>query len=462
MHDVRYVYTDPENELRFGSRPQTWKVAIKQPLRFIFHKVVFDPASLLTNGFSRNNLCVIGAVLICLYKKLGDQQLGACTQTRFAAELQAIRTTNLYRHGVQGLALEAIPKLEALNSSPIPDTLKRIFPQLAFFEGISINVFQIRETDGHFSIFPMSLSQHSRNSARFQIDLLAVTAGILEPRAPTPGNHVLAVPFMRTLVSRCTNKISNKAKYMHLCRSCMTLHRDTNALQRHELTCARDSRRGSAQPRKISRNILIHRPTVLDKFTNKMVTNTLTWKRSDNYRLIKPLVTIYGDLESYTTPTQKQTNNDIFGTTPSRAVQKQSVMSYAYTFKSLYPQIHLPPELSRPRLRFCSQTSESSDRDLFLSFFISLRNDLVRHAKWLRQLLSRDAPPPPPSQRTPQMRDYFKSVTNCQVKVLFSKKYFFSCTRYYITLCQSISLSVTLFFFYTLSFSCHPCPPTRD
>ena len=410
IHDIRFVYSDAENALRFGAH--TSKIALKPRIKAIFNRTVFDPAAYLANGYSQNNHCIPGSILICLYKRLGQKLLRNSTQARFAEELRTINTTNLYKMGKQGLALSDMPKIEALNS-PIPDSLRSIFPQLGYFSGLSLNMYQIKVTDGVYGIFPVSLSQHCRSSDRFQVDLLMVTPSLLPDNASVPSNHVFAIPFMPTLVVRCSNKVSNKSKYTNLCRSCVSLHRNTQALTEHYLTCAKDSRRGSAQPRKRSRNIYIHRPTVFNKFFNREEVNGLFWKRSDNSKLIKPLIHIYADIECFCTTPQQ--NNDMFERVPSKAVQQQTIMSYAYCIKCLYPKIALPEVLTAPRMRFCSQTTDSSDKDLFLSFFLNLRNDLVTHAKWIRELLSHDRPPPPPSQRSPQMRAYFLSITHCQV-----------------------------------------------
>lgn len=401
----------------FGANPSRQKILLRPEVKTFFNKLVYDPADYLINGFSQNNHCVPGSILLCLYAKLKTGRLRYCTRQRFAEEMHTINTKDLFCFGKQGLLLSDLPKLESLNT-PIPNALRLLFPQLAYFSGFALNVFQIKSTDGHFGIFPISLSPHVRNHDRFQIDLLQLTPALIPNEDTLPNNHVLVIPFMNTLVARCSTKLSNKSKYHSLCRSCITLHRNPQILIQHEETCPKDARRGCSQPRKRSRNVLIHRPTILNKYTNKIETNGLYWKRSDNSKLIKPLAEIYSDLEAFSAP-PPLSSDDMFEKVPSRAVLKQDIMSYCYTFKCIYPEIELPAALKAPRLCFTSHND--SGKELFISYFLNLRNDLVRLASWIRDLLSNDRPPPPPNQRSTQMRMYFNNVTHCQVIVWYQE-----------------------------------------
>ena len=90
-------------------------------------------------------------------------------------------------------------------------------------------------------------------------------------------------------------------------------------------------------------------------------------------------------------------------------------MSYQYVFKSMYPSIALPPELALPRVKFCPHKPGATERDLFISYFLSLRDDLQKHANFLQSILRKDVPPPPQSQRSVHELAQMLASTNCEI-----------------------------------------------
>lgn len=389
----------------------------------MFKKVVFDPTKYLFPGFAKQNLCIPAAILMHFYKRT-SRSLNKSSLSVFSNELNKINFNKLLSLGKVGLSFSDLPKLEQLNS-PIPEDLVSIFPPLSFFKGIALNLYQVRGTPStQFDLFPLSISVHSRDSGYFQCDLIQVTATIVVPGKIVPSNHVLAVPRLATLVTKYSSRDQNRSHYSYVCRSCLAVFSATHSLHLHLTTCPRDSRRGSMAPRRRSRNVYMHRTKFLNKFTGQLQTNGLHWRRSHNFKMIKPVLIGFGDCECYSIPVHADTatansvtattsrDHSIFDKTPKSAIMKQKPMSFAYVLKSLYDSIPLPESMSLPRVRFCTEKEDSS---LFIQFFLLIRNDLVKYNKLIADVLSRTVPPLPLHQRTPQMKAYFDSIKSCQL-----------------------------------------------
>ena len=326
--------------------------------------------------------------------------------------IAALSFSGLYHVAKVGMAYKDFAKLESLNSKPIPNSLLQFYPALAFFEGISINLYKLRHENGSFRLFPLGVSQYSRSSTFFQCDLLLCTSDMLATNAKFPENHVLAVPYLMTLIQKFSKSRGNFKG--GICRSCLCCFRSTQALEAHFNVCSIDCRRGSSAARTRSRNMYIHRPLKFNSFTNRVEPNGLQWRRSSNFKMLKPLVLGFFDIESYNIPLSAATGS-IYEKIPSGAIATQSIMSYQYVFRSMYPEIPISQSLAAPRIRFSPQTQESGDKELFIALFLSLRGDLFEHSRHLHNVLSRDVPPPRQNQRDPNLLKYIASIMGCDI-----------------------------------------------
>ena len=123
--------------------------------------------------------------------------------------------------GAAGIPLSKISDFEK-TLTPIPRGLLEIFPPLNCFSGLALNIFTIRRAGDTYRIFPLSLSEHSRDlKSHLQIDLLLDSEDLREPsRVPIPQNHALLIANLPLLLARFSDKRNNARRYQYCCRSC--------------------------------------------------------------------------------------------------------------------------------------------------------------------------------------------------------------------------------------------------
>ena len=433
--DCRYVITAPVNNLALGRANK--KLVFHPLLQKLFFRSVFDPAEFLRAGYNKDNFCVLAAIIMAFHSKFGPSINRVSIHT-IESEMVHLNFKGLYRFSHKGLKLTDLKKLEAMNE-PLADGLLELFPPLALFKGIALNLFCIKRQGDEFRIFPLSLSENSRESSYFQVDLIRLTPDLLMteesvslkkpfgPRRPapqgSPEDHVLYVPYLARLMTKFSHLRLNACKYTFLCRSCCHTYKSSIALHNHYSTCPSNSRKGSATARKRSKNVYLHMPRRFNTFTNRQVQNGMTFQRSQNHRMLKPLLIGFADLEAYQS---KNLYGDSAFHKPSKlAISSQLPMGYAYTYRSLYDDIPLPQSLALPRIRFCTQNQDCGDAELFISFFISLRNDLIHISNHLKSVLAKDTPPIPKAQRNKKLIALFNQSKECNFcgKKFFQKSY---------------------------------------
>ena len=439
--DVRHVIATADNELRYtyGGRPRSLNYhPLLKPLLF---RSIIDPAPYLRQGYARENLCVLCAVIISLCSRLG-KNLQKFTISKMESVIEILETTGLFRLEEAGLGLTQFSKFEILNR-PIPDALVRLFPQLSYYQGFSLNLFRVRRMQNCFRIFPISLSQHNRKSDFFQIDMIQVSDDLLQvPVSQSDTNHhlkghVLAVPFLSKLITKFhRSKKANWSKFIFLCRSCMSTFKSVASKDQHYLICPGDIRKGSVAFRKGSQNQFIHQPFILNHFTQKPQRNGLHWLRKNNHRMLRPLLLCWADLESYSSTVPPHAFTSGINKVPSTAVRQQKSMSWSYCFTGLYRQFPLPASLNTPRVKFCRQDGVSNEQSLYIAFLLSLRGDLVKHLEFLQSVLQHDQGPTPPKQRNPTLLKHFRNILYCCLcGAKFGQKKFSAVSRkfYYVT-----------------------------
>ena len=393
-------------------------------IKQLFHKTIINPSPYLAEGFPEENFCVLASIILQFHKKFGPPICNV-TKATMTSEIRALNFQGLFKYGQKGLQVTDFKKLENLNT-PFSNRLKCLFPALAFFTTLSLNLFQIRRQNKEFRIFPISLSENYRDSSSFQVDMVKLNADILDPRKkplskskkkyPDLGktcdlNHVLLVPNLAGLLTKFTRKNVNKSKYQFVCRSCCSVFRSVQGRIYHYTTCSPNTRQGSTNARKRARNMYIHRPTRFNSFSSQIETNGLKWQRGHAYRMLKPLLLAFADLECYAV--KDLPTNSIFHKVPKQAIMQQKPMGWAYTFISLYNDIDLPEPLANPRIKYCTQTPGNSDSELFISFFLNLRNDLVHISKHLDAVLQKNTPPQPKHKRDPKILSLFAKASMC-------------------------------------------------
>ena len=148
----------------------------------------------------------------------------------------------------------------------------------------------------------------------------------------------------------------------------------------------------------------------------------LSFKRSDNYRLLKPAVILVLDFEALNTPTPPSAQS-IYYKTPSSALYTQKIVSYAYVNRSLYPEFPLIDELQPPRFAFKNEDDPNGEKQFYLGLLLSLRNELELHHRHIEKILHDNRDPPPMRNRTTDTITKILSTSHCELcGALFNSK----------------------------------------
>ena len=421
--DVRVAQNTPANLLRFAGSGNK-KRAFHPLLTNLFNRLVIDPSLYLRRGYAQDNYCVPACVLLALHNRLGPS-IRTINVTKLEAELPLLHFSQLLQVARPGIALSQLSAFEK-QLSPIPADLLRVFPALAVFRGIALNLFTIRRADGEFRLFPTSLSEHSRDDAFFSVDMIVDNDDIRETKQREASRHNVLHCLLVTQLSRLVNKFShcrsNISKYTYICKVCMKTFKSTAAKSDHFKICD-NKKRGRCGKRRV-RNQLIHRPYRINRFTLKTEQNGLSFQRKHCARLLKPLSFSCLDFEQIgRTIDKSQADASNFERTPGNAISSQAPLSYSIQHRGLYPDIPLPQSLIEPRIKFINQADPHPEKTFFLSLLYTIREDLLLHSRFIQDLLSHDQGPPPPNQRTPEQLGYMYSVTRCQIcNVRFGSK----------------------------------------
>ena len=381
-------------------------------IKRLMNRSAFDPSRFYRNARDRESMCVVISILMTMYSRLG-RGWKSVSMNQFWEDISCINYTGIMRQGRKGFSFQELDAIEKANT-PIPPNLVNLFGSLAYFSGLSLNVFKVLKDGTRFRLFPVSLSKHHRSSSHFQIDMIQVTNSLLKNPTLKEGvtQHCLVVPRLSRMLTKFTDKRLNWVRCDFLCRGCAQIFTCRSKCERHYLVCQPDSRK-AVLSRKRSRNVFIHRPMIFNNFSQKYQVNGLKWLRSNSYKLLRPLAAIFIDFESYHVPIDKDSQS-LHKKIPAGSVHEQIPMSYAYVVRNLYENIPLPESLSEPRVKVCQQNEDSDTNSLLVALFLSLRKDLVRLAEFLKTVLSYDSPPPPPSRRDPRISAQIQAQKYCQ------------------------------------------------
>ena len=111
---------------------------------------------------------------------------------------------------------------------------------------------------------------------------------------------------------------NNFRRNRYICKSCLNTFYSNNLLQEHYSNCGQ-MRRGVSGRRRANNQIL-HKVWIKNKFNGKLEQNGLIFKRSDVGRMLKPLVFVCADYESYSVPLDKNSSGSDFEKTPPTAI----------------------------------------------------------------------------------------------------------------------------------------------
>lgn len=417
--DVRHLKRNAHNEVfTIGHRNEKKRIEFHEDVRLLFSRVVLDPVKYLEVGFPATHLCLPACILICIRAKL-KQTLRSLSKKQMTAELAVLPWQNFICPGTDGIPLESVSNFEKL-LTPIPKELIRLYPSLSVFSGIAINIFAIRKKKEVRRLFPLSLSKNNRNQSFFQADALIESPELFQPPYLPPKNHCLAVTNLPVLLTRFSGRRSNYNKYRFLCRSCGFTAMTNERLEEHFNIC-QERIRGPLGRRKCQ-NRLVHRPYLVNRFTNKTERNGIYFKRGDSYKLLKNTVLCFLDFESFNKryeDSSAKESSSMFEKVPKNAVTSQPVCSYSYVITSLHEDLHpLPPNLSQPRFKRINDANidrRASERDFFLALLLSLRYDLLLHYLFLQKIIDENTPAPAPSFRSEDEMNFMASVKSCMI-----------------------------------------------
>ena len=120
-----------------------------------------------------------------------------------------------------GIAINDFRKLEQINR-PFSKRLSDIFPGLAAYRSLSINLFRIEmsNTSSEGYIYPSQLSTHHAREDCLQIDLIRDTSQIRPSNYSMTKDHVLVISNMASFIANrnITTRGKNASKMKYLCR----------------------------------------------------------------------------------------------------------------------------------------------------------------------------------------------------------------------------------------------------
>ena len=194
-----------------------------------------------------------------------------------------------------------------------------------------------------------------------------------------------------------------------------------NVLKNHFDICGNRDRLTIGHRR--TKNILIHEPKRLNKFTGKMEDNGTTFTKMNNKLCIKDLSIAVLDYEAANIPLSHQDQSGctarsadgITSKTPKNATALLPVISVSWGWASNYAAHPLPDDLREPRFLRVDDKDPQGVKNFYIGMLLKIREDMVRHYNWLQSVLAQDSGVPPIGQRPLELVNYFDRITECQL-----------------------------------------------
>ena len=221
--DVRHITRQPLDEIRLGSLGYRQNLPkFNQRFKNLFAGIIFDPSKYLKPGFPVQNLCVLACIILGINLKMGSH-LVDITARQVENDINTIPWGDVVTPDATGIPLRKMSLLEE-KLNPIPPDLIRRYPGLQFFNGICVNVFQLRTAGSHARLFPVSLGkQYKKIRDVLQIDLIIDDQQFRDKQSgPIVSNHCLLLSNITLFLHKNQQKINtNKSKNNLICRGCM-------------------------------------------------------------------------------------------------------------------------------------------------------------------------------------------------------------------------------------------------
>ena len=420
-HDIRYVKRDQINNINIAGLPKLHP--FHKSLKHLFRSQIHDPARYLPKDtYEYDNLCLPTAIIMACHNKCGPSLRQSRSKIR--SEIEYIDYWLFIDFFCKGIPLSRVSAFER-SLSPIPKKLSNAFKPLLAYSGIGRNIYRLENSNvisnehSNWQIYPLSLSPKANQlDSYFMIDLLLDSQEIRQaPYNPPSTNHCLLISNLATFVNKFGPIVQNRnvSRYNHICRTCFYTTKSMSHLRFHQKICT-NKQRNAATGRRKAQNIILHKPRVFNKWTNKFQTNGLYWKASKNFMSLKPLSLIYFDFEAASVDKMDDGKTDtLFNNSPKTAIKSLPPLSLAYTSVSLYKEHKLPKELREPRfIRINENNIVEGEKDFFIRILLQLREDLVLHHRHILKVTKLDKPPPPKHQRDKRLEAYYSSVKECQ------------------------------------------------
>ena len=188
-------------------------------------------------------------------------------------------------------------------------------------------------------MFSSSISRYARSSNHFQCHLLISSNDIRPEGYNEPiKNHVMAIKSLARFVCKLRGKATNSGRYSYCCNTCFELFSSAGQLASHWKNNCSHEMRGMLGFRK-SKNVLLHQPFKLNRFTFQVRQNGLQFRPGDNFKRLKAGFAVFLDFECYNTPIPQE--KSVFMNPPTSSLTVHTPCSYAYVFRSFYDNIQL-------------------------------------------------------------------------------------------------------------------------
>ena len=421
----RFTYAEPPHIVAFGARKK--QIPYNPKLAPIAKYNLRDPSTHLLP--KHLNLCFPAAVSIILEHKFNKHnKLSDLSCFRLKKIMDHLRYTDFITIRDAGITVTDFPQFEKQNY-PFNIGLKLEYPQLQSFQGIAINVFELRFFEAHeqFCLYPIWLSANCQNENYCQFDLLKdnnTLRDLSQKKNTQPKQeHLLAIlnlPRFLASFKSITQKHNNTNIYWYCCRKCCHAYKNSDYLvyKSHISKCNISKVENNrlvhklCKPRRVQ-NRLIHRSEITLK-NGERTRHTLYYKRGEMYKELKLLYFSAIDLESTTRALQKNPDLNCHAKIPETVEYSQEPMGFSIAHKSIHKKHPLPEVLKDVRVCFYDD-NKTSQEEFYLKLFKTIRTDIPYLHDFFEETLKLDSGKPQLHELSQSERLHFFLTKRCML-----------------------------------------------